>query len=68
MYAIRSYYDLHDLISAKNDTFLEELDDFNVGVYFEKLLENSVAYSLLSRCGFDACNYFSTEDFSELHT
>ncbi len=58
---------LHDLISAKNDTFLEELDDFNVGVYFEKLLENSVAYSLLSRCGFDASAYFSAEDFSELH-
>lgn len=58
---------LHDLISAKNGTFLEELDDFNVGVYFEKLLENSVAYSLLSRCGFDACDYFSAEDFSELH-
>ena len=58
---------LHDLISAKNGTFLEELDDFNASVYFEKLLENSVAYSLLSRCGFDACDYFSAEDFSELH-
>ena len=47
-------------------TFLEELDDFNVQVEFEGLLEKSVAYSLLSRCGFDTEAYLDKDDFTKL--
>jgi hypothetical protein len=47
-------------------TFLEELDDFNVQVEFEELLEKSIAYTLLSRCGFEPQAYFDRDDFAKL--
>ena len=45
------------------DTFLEELDDFNVEVQFGSLLASSVAFMLLTRCGRDASDYFNDDDF-----
>lgn len=35
------------------DSFLEELDDFNVEVCYRRLVTNSVAFMLMSRCGLD---------------
>ncbi|RAZ95081.1 hypothetical protein DK853_31815, partial [Klebsiella oxytoca] len=48
------------------DSFLEELDDYNIEVIYRRLAANSVAYMLLSRCGLDADGYFEREDFAEI--
>ena len=45
------------LKSVKHGSFLEEVDDLNTEVYFRGLLKNSVAYMLLTRCGYDAAEY-----------
>ena len=44
-------------------SFLEEYDEFNLGVAFRNALTVSVAYGLMSRCGLDADGYFEDEDF-----
>lgn len=50
----------------KRDSFLEELDDFNVEVIYKRLAVNSVAYMLMTRCGIDTKEYFDTEDFADI--
>ena len=57
---------LSQLKDCKQDSFLEELDDFNVEVIYKQLATNSVAYMLLARCGCDTGEYFDPEDFSEI--
>ena len=52
-----------ELLNVTGGTFLEELDDFNVQVEFEQLLETSLSYSLLSRCGYEPSAYFDEDDF-----
>ena len=58
---------IHDYLSelryCKENSFLEELDDFNVEVQYRRALENSIGYMLLSRCGIDAGAYFEDDDF-----
>lgn len=49
------------------DTFLEELDEFALQSEFQNLLEKSIAYSLLSRCGYNTDLYIDKEDFSTLY-
>lgn len=48
------------------DSFLEELDDFNIEVIYKRLATNSVAYMLMSRCGIDTAEYFEREDFADI--
>ena len=38
---------------AKEGSFLEELDELNVGLRLRETLSASIAYTLLSRCGAD---------------
>ncbi|MCL2053004.1 MAG: SNF2-related protein [Oscillospiraceae bacterium] len=57
----------NELIDYTEGTFLEELDDYNVWVQFSEVLENSIAYTLLSRCGFAPNEYFGKDDFQNLH-
>ena len=45
------------------DSFLNELDDFNLSNAFEGALANSIAYTLMSRCGIDPAGHFVDEDF-----
>ena len=45
------------------DSFLEELDDLNVEVCYRRLVTNSVAFMLMSRCGLDTSEHFDREDF-----
>ena len=45
------------------DSFLEELDDYNIEVMYRELATNSVAYMLMARCGIDTAEYFDREDF-----
>lgn len=58
---------LAELLTIKVDSFLEELDDFNVQVEFRQTLETSIAYMLLTRCGYDASLYLTAEDFPHLY-
>lgn len=44
---------LPDLSYAKEDSFLEELDELNVGIRLRETLSASIAYTILSRCGAD---------------
>ncbi len=44
---------LSDMSYAKEGSFLEELDDLNVGLRLRETLSASIAYTLLSRCGAD---------------
>ena len=57
---------LAQLKDCTEDSFLEELDDFNVEVMYKRLAVNSVAFMLMSRCGLDTGEYFETEDFSDI--
>ena len=44
---------MQDMSYAKECSFLEELDELNVGVRLRETLSASIAYTLLSRCGAD---------------
>ena len=44
---------LPDMSYAKEGSFLEELDEINVGLRLRETLSASIAYTLLSRCGAD---------------
>ena len=57
---------LSDLLYEREDSFLEELDDFNVEVLFRNTLRASVQYAVLSRCGLDVSRYLDAEDFREI--
>ena len=53
-----------ELLYMLGGSNLEEYDDFNVKVWFEQMLEMSVAYATLIRLGFDPNDYFNKADFS----
>ena len=55
---------LPELSYAKEDSFLEELDELNVGVRLRDTLSASIAYTLLSRCGADMDYWKDEFDFS----
>ena len=40
-----------DMEYLKEDSFLEELDEFNIGVRIRETLGDSIAYTVLKRCG-----------------
>ncbi len=42
---------------------LEGLDEYNIEVIYRRLVTNSVAFMLMSRCGLDANEHFDREDF-----
>lgn len=48
-------------------TLLEELDELNIKTRFENILEKSVAYSLMSRCGINTSLYYEKDDFRGLY-
>lgn len=52
-----------DILGILEDSFLEEYDEFNVGVAFRNAAEVSISYSLMLRCGLELENYFEHEDF-----
>ena len=54
------------LKDCTKDSFLEELDDFNIEVIYRRLATNSVAFMLISRCGLDANEFFDREDFADI--
>ena len=54
------------LKDCTKDSFLEELDDFNIEVIYRRLAANSVAFMLISRCGLDANEFFDRDDFADI--
>ena len=54
------------LKDCTKDSFLEELDDFNIEVIHRRLAANSVAFMLISRCGLDTNEFFDREDFADI--
>ena len=65
---------LTDMDYVKEGSFLEELDDFNVGVMLRDTLASSIAYTLLSRCGAgmeqwaDELNFEHIQNFNTMKT
>lgn len=55
---------LAQLIYYKEGSFLEPLDEESLETIFKPLLQNSIGYMLLVRCGIDPGAYFQWEDFS----
>ena len=62
---VDEYWNNHgrDILGTVDDSFLEEYDDFNIGVAFRNAAVVSTTYALLSRCGMEPGEYFEHEDF-----
>ncbi len=58
---------LNDLINSKEDSLLEEFDDFGIEIKFRRLLSNSVAFMTMNRCGINPFDYFSMDDFIDIY-
>ncbi len=56
-----------ELRGVKAGSLLEELDDLSTETWFKGLVENSVAFIMLTRCGIDPMDYFSGEDFAHVY-
>jgi len=54
---------LSELRYYKENSLLEELDDFNLEALYRNAVRNSVGYMLLARCGIDPALYFTDDDF-----
>ena len=57
---------LENLMDVKERSFLEDLDGLSVQVAFRQMLESSIGYMLLTRCGYDASEYLSRDDFMQI--
>ena len=57
---------LPDLLSERKNSYLEEVDEYNVEVEVRQLLSTSVAYMVMVRCGVDTDLYLDTEDFRNI--
>ena len=57
---------LENLMDVKERSFLEELDGLSVQVAFRQMLESSIGYMLLTRCGYDASEYLTRDDFMQI--
>ena len=57
---------LPDLLSERKNSYLEEVDEYNVEVEARQLLSASVAYMVMVRCGVDTDLYLDTEDFRNI--
>ena len=52
-----------DILDNITDSFLEEYDEYNVGVQFRNAATVSITYALMSRCGLEPGDYYEHEDF-----
>lgn len=56
----------HEIMYELSESSLEGMDEWNVGVRFREVVGTSIAYALLSRCGFQPEKHFQLEDFCYL--
>ena len=57
---------IHELNYVKYGSFLSALDSVNINTEFVKTAENSVAYVILTRLGFEAENYISLSELQHI--
>lgn len=57
---------LSELKYAKENSFLDGLDELNIDVEFQQTAEVSIAYIVLQRLGINADNIFEREDFPHI--
>jgi N12 class adenine-specific DNA methylase/adenine-specific DNA methylase len=57
---------LADMIQSSEDTFIEEIDDFNINVMVSDILERSVAFQLMERMELHPEDYFEVDDFTDI--
>ena len=59
-----------DYISALKESadgsFLEDLDDDNIKVILSNILAGSIGYMMMTRCGFNADDFYDFEDFKDI--
>lgn len=54
---------MKDILSGRENSFLEDLDDYNVEVEVKNLLADSIAYMVMIRCGLQPEEYLEMDDF-----
>lgn len=54
---------LSDLLAVSDGSFLEELDEDMISSMYRITVQNSIAFMVLTRLGFDAKEYFERTDF-----
>ena len=52
-----------DFFYIVDGSFLEEYDEYNIGVQFKAAATVSITYALMARCGLEPERYFDHEDF-----
>ncbi len=57
---------LNELLERKENSFLDDLPEENIQAAFREMLETSIAYMLLTRCGYDASVYLTHDDFLQI--
>ena len=57
---------LQDLMLYRDNSSLETLDEESVKVLFQNALSNSIAFSMIKRCGLNPNEYFTDKDFTEI--
>ena len=57
---------LEQLTEVLDDSYLEALDSDNIRKEFRNLLIDSVAFQVLSRCGYDAFSLFDSDEFTNV--
>ena len=57
---------LEMLCDMKQNSLLEELDRDNISVLFKNALAASAGYMMMTRCGFDANNFYDRVDFKNI--
>ncbi len=55
---------IRELMISCKDSFLEDLDEANITKSFRDTAVNSIAFSIFTRCGYDAEEYISLQDLS----
>lgn len=57
---------LEDLKFYRENSSLESMTDEAVQLLFQNALENSIAFSMIKRCGLNPNDYFTNEDFTPI--
>lgn len=57
---------LEDLKQSTADSYLDDLDDLNLGKRLRDLMVNSMTYMLMLRCGLDTDALFEADDFRDI--
>ena len=54
------------LKESADGSFLEDLDDDNIKAIFSNILAGSIGYMMMTRCGFNADDFYDFEDFKDI--